>query len=582
VVDLDVGDSSGGSRQAAKADLTAGPDTHRIGVALPEPISIHGRVITGAGRAVAEAEVEFGLRDEHVLKPSISSVTRTIAEGAWGFEGLPQGSGLLIASAPGYLPALRGETLLENTRDAYYELVLANPGRIQGKVLGLREGAAAKVELLARSIPEEKSAAPEAVVQPSGEFSFDAVRPGIYRIWLEAGGPGPDAHSSRTARVQVRPIETAQVEFDLRGGVVLHGRVYLGEVPFAEADLTFRLKKRGTGWERTKSDGNGDYTVRLPEAGSYLVSMRKDPEFQGGSRLQVNVGGGDHPESDLHFSAGAIRGKVLDASGRAVPGARVNLILYSDEKANPITGKSEFARLSQADCREDGTFEILGLARGKYRLDVEAVGYADRLVDPIPLERDEQRSLGDIGLDSGDDLQVVAIGPNDQLLVGADVSATRNFEQGLSTSPSGTTGERGLVTIKNMNPDTYTLVGLFPGLAPAILENVVVSGGDSAGPVPLKLTRGGTLDIQILGNGGEPQSEERATIVDDQGRDFTFVSGEFLDGYGPELTDENGRSRLRGVRPGKYMVGIWGNEKVKPQSVVVTEGVITTVVLIVE
>ncbi len=578
-----IGGASDDPRDAAIVSLPGEPKARRIDVVLPESVSIRGRVLAAGGdRPVGAAQVEVGREGSKTSRPSLGAITRTLADGTWRLDDLPGGRAILVGSAPGYLPAIRRETLLGGAGRASYDLVLGNSGRIAGTVLGLPEGATAKVELSTRSTPEEREHQLEAVVGASGEFSFEGVRPGVYRIWLYVQGPQAEERTHRSARVIVRPAETAKVELDLRGGVVVRGHVYLGEDPVPDAKVSFSPDEPTGDWQSVLADEDAGYTIRVSRAGRYQARIYKEPDLLAWSLVKIDVGPGSPQTLDLRFSSGSIRGRVLDESNHPVQGCKIYDMVFPDEKRDPVTGRGEFARMNWADSDKDGSFRFYGLSPGKYRLQMEDDRYATQIVDSISLERDEDRSVGDVILARGLKLQVVATGPDDRPLAGAEVGLGKRLDSGGSVGSSAQSGEDGVATLANITPDTYDLYAVFPGLAPAIVENVVVPGDDAAGPVPLRLTPGGTLEIQVLGSGGEPQPERMPTIVNDRRKNVLFFrSVRDLDA-GPLFTDEAGRLRLANIRPGKYLVGLYGETKVKPQTAVVTEGQATSVVLIVE
>src|SRR5262245_59601501 len=67
-------------------------------------------------------------------------------------------------------------------------------------------------------------------------------------------------------------------------------------------------------------------------------------------------------------NAGAISGAVLDPLGARVPGARVTLVKGG-------------ARGNAAVANTSGEFSFEGIAEGRYRLEVEAAGFATKLTD---------------------------------------------------------------------------------------------------------------------------------------------------------------------------------------------------------
>src|SRR3984957_12763529 len=104
------------------------------------------------------------------------------------------------------------------------------------------------------------------------------------------------------------------------------------------------------------------------------------------------------PGAKLHAQTGSITGTVVDPSGAAIPGAKVQV---TDQATGNLT------REASADA--GGTFRALNMPPGTYRIKVSAPGMEELVRDGIVLDQDQSLSLGNLALTIGQASQTVTV-----------------------------------------------------------------------------------------------------------------------------------------------------------------------------
>jgi hypothetical protein len=200
---------------------------------------------------------------------------------------------------------------------------------------------------------------------PSGALVIDRV--GFRRAALRCTW----GHETKEKQVLVKKNESARVHFSflplfrVQGGVVSRGE----PVPNARVCLAgdpgrfYAAFEPGKGIYTGRTDGNGRFTLDVPEKGVYAVALYNPAGFRIPvlDHPQVEIVEGHH-SLNLETGAHALQGEVVDASsGEAVRGAEVQA-----ECGGVVT-------LAVPDA--SGRFVIPYLPRTETRLHVHAPGY---------------------------------------------------------------------------------------------------------------------------------------------------------------------------------------------------------------
>src|ERR1700743_1665812 len=104
------------------------------------------------------------------------------------------------------------------------------------------------------------------------------------------------------------------------------------------------------------------------------------------------------PGAKLHAQTGSITGTVVDPSGAAIPGAKVQV---TDQATGNLT--------REAGADAGGTFRALNLPPGTYRIKVSAPGMEELVRDGVVLDQDQTLGLGQVALTVGQASQTVTV-----------------------------------------------------------------------------------------------------------------------------------------------------------------------------
>src|ERR1700733_14305099 len=104
------------------------------------------------------------------------------------------------------------------------------------------------------------------------------------------------------------------------------------------------------------------------------------------------------PGAKLHAQTGSITGTVVDPSGAAIPGAKVQV---TDQATGNLT--------REASADPGGTFRALNMPPGTYRIKVSAPGMEELVRDGVVLDQDQTLGLGQMALTVGQASQTVTV-----------------------------------------------------------------------------------------------------------------------------------------------------------------------------
>jgi len=175
----------------------------------------------------------------------------------------------------------------------------------------------------------------DAAVDSEGRFAIDGLDEGLVDVYVW-GRASDDPWAYHAAlEVPSRSGEVTEVKIDLVRGVEVEGRVFVQgtKQPVQNAEVVGRelthLQETGAGRSAT-TDAEGRYHFRLPPGKARLYIFGTPPGY---TTQTDNVSGTTVtlPDGVLHFEAPpleavpalTVRGRVLDATGAAVPGVQV-------------------------------------------------------------------------------------------------------------------------------------------------------------------------------------------------------------------------------------------------------------------
>src|SRR6201996_5009175 len=170
------------------------------------------------------------------------------------------------------------------------------------------------------------------------------------------------------------------------------------------------------------------------------------------------------PGAKLHAQTGSITGTVVDPSGAAIPGAKVQV---TDQATGNLT--------REAGADAGGTFRALNLPPGTYRIKVSAPGMEDLERNGVVLDQDQSLGLGQVALKVGQANQTVTVSTQTPLIDTATSSNSavidqrqvteqplngRDFESLLTTLPGTVTNNNSQFRLVFNQTDDFYVNGM--------------------------------------------------------------------------------------------------------------------------
>jgi RNA polymerase sigma factor (sigma-70 family) len=516
-----------------------------------QPGSISGTVCDPAGRAASGARIALvafaayeDMEDKTALRPRGDVLAE--ADGSFRFTRVTPGVYLLTATAEGWAPAERTDVaLLPGESLANIELRLARGGvKLRGGVSDAGGGpvAGAAIRALALGAGRRLEAAHTflGASDGRGQYSIDLTR-GSYRVVADADGyvptsvevalDGDQSHDFRltpAARISGHVIERG-------GGPVRGATVRL------QSDALIKPESRVT-----TADVEGAFLFRNLSPGSFRLSARSGA-LVGVAPHKVTVAlAGAATNVVIELSRGlAIAGRVVDAVGKPVPGARVRL---DEDAASSLSGS-------------DGRYRLEGVSPGHHTVTGEATNHSPARAT-VALDRADAEAVDlTLGLESTIDGRVLGRdgAPVARASVTALVVRADALSEVVTSAAVARTDDRG----------RFHLGGLGSGGARVEAEQAEAGRG-VAGPFALEAGQTRTVDVR-LGRGGmirgtvywddrsparnvvagghQPGRPGCSTTTDQEGRYEIgpFPSGDVTVTARPEIDPLGGGSEVRRV-----------------------------------
>jgi protocatechuate 3,4-dioxygenase beta subunit len=357
---------------------------------------VRGMVVDAAGAPVAGAAVVASSPGMAGTPLDSGPPTATSdAGGLFELRGVTPGSTQVVARHPGYADGVLGVTVDPAKGPAEVRLVLAQGGRIEGRVHQRDGGPVAGAMVLvipnrggARILLDVTGMRP---VGPDGSFVVEHVWPGRAEILLflrtAAGGLQNTQHQS----VEVKEAETATVDL-VASDMLVTGRVLRAGAPAAGIRLTLRgagalpmLLPNGSlpadpqePRRLTATSGeDGSYQLLVDRPGRYTIEAASADGQTSFAQRTAEIPDVDVHVLDVNIGGVTLSGVVIDRkTERPIPGAMVSASPTFREtlkaRQDPDTGSGTTAA--------DGRFQ-LELAPGEYTLSGRADGYSSETLE---------------------------------------------------------------------------------------------------------------------------------------------------------------------------------------------------------
>lgn len=513
--------------------IPAGSGPADLGVVTLRPgATLAGRVIDQRGRAVAGGEV-FLLEEpagpngiDRALKDR-KPAAATGPDGRFSIEDLAKGSPVHVAvRAAGYLVAqvraVRPPT--EKPVVIRLEPEAALAGRVMDEAGNPVPGA--RVDLHWQAfLPEEPD-------RPVGEPILRNTRADGEGRFEFRGLPAGSAQVSASAPAFVpldpiavdlpRPAAAGELRLVLERGALLQGRVTNAD---GEPVPAVRVGVSGAG---ASTNDDGLYWLEGAEPGRQEViflhpvhgRVARPFEIQPG----VNV-------LDLAFEPGVeVAGRVVDGTGRPVPGARVELA--PENRFEP--------RLYRDVTGEDGHFRLSPVTAGRYRLKAGADGFVDTERSGTLAVAAEPVSNLEVAIDKGAVLSGSILGLPAEDLPQVDIEARADSGETVAAWTDG----RGRYEAGPLAPGDWTLTARLWDDQRQARTRVAVRRSDREMERDLEFEKRLALTVQVLYD-EEPLPDARVS-----------VRGTRITAERTAMTDYEGRVRFDDLAPETYRVGL--------------------------
>lgn len=535
-----------------RVDLHAGSNRTDVDFVLAEG----GVEVTGVVRDIAGGEVEGAfVSTSGRWNAGGATFTRSDAEGRFSLWVAPP-EVWISAFAEGY--GRGGRTA--GVPGTVVEVFLTPESVVVGKVVWAGSGQPVAGAEVSTGDGPFGGGAGSTTSGEDGSFRLEGLPPGSHKLHVL----GDELTGMSAERVHVGLGETSDpvvVEvhpaFAVRGNVTVDDRT-----PCSYASVRLQEKSRGTERYFSQRRADGAVLVRGVLPGTYEVTVSCEGFVPKDAYPDLVVADASLEGQSWSVHPGqSIRGKVVDAEGRPVAGARVS--------ARGKAGDDPRARLSAATSQRtaiDGAFELHGLVPGRYELEPDH----DELPSPTEPVVVELPAAGDV---EGIELPLLAAGElrgivrdeHGTAVGGVTVSlrgpawnnATTN-DEGRFVLRSVMVGEHRVVAQRGVS-DTMRAPGASDDDAAG--ERVDVRANEVTEVELVVESQAGRIAGRVVAEGGEPVADAFVEAVRESDSAAAAEGG----GRGrarwgawsrqPVLTDEEGRFSLDGLaEQGVYTV----------------------------
>lgn len=468
---------------------------------------------------------------------------KTDAQGAFALPKLEPGAWRVDASAEGLMSAgppdtkgLRVEVLDDGRGVSGVELVLREPVRVAGKVIAQEKPVPnARVGLyvlFADGVagPVTEAYVLDGVTRTDAEGAFNLLAPpGRSRVIVEAEGY-PLRESRQLYATEGKKFDDVVIDLTNTGG--LSGLI----VDSAGRPVRATVLVEGKALSRTHratADGRGAWAVSELIAGPVSLRVKADGYRAVSVAANVVKGKVTAVEKIVMAQASGLFGRVLDPSGKGVPGAMI--YFYRDGKPFGSAYADAKGAYERRLYGQTGAFEAVALSRAHADSKRRAVTPGEESV----LELGEGgKVIGRVSL-RGKPVTSYRIGVEEVRIEGP-VSYFSD-RSGVSVNRAD-----GTFTLGPLRPGVYFLRAAPNGLPPSDVQRVEVVAGKTQSQ-DFEVSEGATITGKIVAEKtGEPISGAFVQVFEPGAR-FSLPSGR---------TGEDGTFKLEGVASGRRSVRV--------------------------
>ena len=552
--------------QKEKIEVSSGETVDLGELVLEAGATLHG-VVSEAGtmKPVGGATVKLekpGLFDfSGMMGRDDGSARLTGPDGAFTVSGLPPGTHTFRVEHEGYAPRTAEVEIAAGVPPGELSVELGAGGAIEGTLrTSAGELMPGGIVMVMRGFTPD----PNGMITTDsyGHYRIDRLAPGSYRVMaMPQPGEGADA-SSILGQMKMQMAEVVDGQTTIvnlppdTGGVTVTGVVRRGARPVAARMFWVRTVAGGAApddFAVATSDESGAYEVRLASSGDYQVAIQQTEDRDRDlstmdSSVKVSIPR-ETPQvtRDIEIPDVLLAGTVLDGeTGQPLSGVSVQGLERGEDPSVPPTA------VSSAVTDAEGRYELLGLGEGEFWLSVSKRGYAAEMLGPLDLDESSREEGVNAALFSTEGCMVRVLTDAGHPVEGAFVSpVVLGIFGGWQGAQTGPEGEALLASLGEGSHDVGVVTA---GLAPKIVEGVVV-GGEERARVDVTLRRGVALVVALLDEEERPVSNAAILVREVDGPDLTSLLQltAVLKGRGL-LTDANGTLRIPNLEPGRYEI----------------------------
>lgn len=505
-------------------EVGEGRNIEDVDLTLHRGAALEGTVSMPNGQPAIAARVTLrhsNRMPDRLLDLEVAGASQTDGDGRFRMEGVPLGAQTVIATQPGYQPAVR--EIEVRSGDNRVDLRLAEGFAVSGRVVdgSGRPLAGTPVNLLTSG----PGMAEEDVSGSDGAFRFTGLGAGRYSVAAQKEGYG-------TARQEVQISDRAVDGVELRlqqGAGVISGRI-LGLPLQSMSQLQIMATKRPMdnldALREGNADGQGAYRIEGVHAGDWTVTARLPNGRQ--AQKSVSVSEGSPAQLDLEFGGGVTLSGRVRRHGQPVANATVEVSgVGVDSSGSTVTDGG-------------GAFRIEGLTAGEHRLAVNVAQSGLHHERAVTLGGDQTI---DVDLPSARASGTVVDGVTRSPLAGVTVIAEPVAGGSSVLSPRVTTDSYGAFELTNLDRGSYRLTGTKDGYARATLPLELPSDDTSADGLSLMMEPEQGLLLDVTSSAGMPPARIGVALLDPAGQ-LVFAQ--------TVTTGEGGRTRVPGAPAGSF------------------------------
>jgi hypothetical protein len=509
---------------AQKSVTLKGRET-RLDMQLTSGSRFSGTVVTEAGAAVADAQVE-------ATSSSGYETARTNANGTFELDSVSPGRYRFRASKAGFVDGVAVD--VDVTAGTPLRIVMKTGGTISGRIIGLtaQELAIAQVEAFAA----QTSAG--GIVEPNGNYRIEGVAAGSVQIQASTGSFGGPSRRAPAQMVDLAPGGSQQVDITFPNDITVSGRVTRNGMPIASGQVNFLPRgssTRASGSSATDNDGR--YSVTGLEEGEYTV-MISDSQ-RGGTPYSTTYRVRGTATHDIEYKTNTLRGRVLD---RSTNEPLSNVMVALRNTAATDGPRSTRSGLTDAT----GAFLIDSIPSGSYVATATREGFANESKDVYVSESSAADLEFSLARNAGVVLTVVDA-RSGQALSARAVAFDMQGRIADETRMTFGGGEVGNITL-NVAPGTYTAT--ISALGYASRQMTIQSPSTQT----VALSPGGTVELRSKHN--KPM---RIRLLDASGMPYPKFSTNVPS---RELLPSPGTTTLQYIAAGTYTLQLLDGEVV--------------------